>query len=140
MDGAGIASATTISNKSTSAGTGNMGLWKGSSKLMRDPDAIGNQMMMNSKQGNLNSSSGIFGSGLMVNNSSAFRGVGQGKNQIMTHPSGTNLSNGLGNTVSNFSPSKTNSESVFLNINSGGQVGINNGGVISSYNENLRGN
>ena len=34
-------SVTTISNKSTSAGAGTMGLWKNSSKLMRDPDQIG---------------------------------------------------------------------------------------------------
>ena len=54
-------SATTISNKSTSAGGGTVGLWKNSSKLMRDPDQIGSQMMMNGKKLGANNSSTLFG-------------------------------------------------------------------------------
>ena len=62
-------SATTISNKSTSAG-GTVGLWKNSSKLMRDPDQIGSQMMNGNKLGTNNSSS-IFGGNGLINGSAA---------------------------------------------------------------------
>ena len=62
--------ATINSNKSTSAGgTVVGGLWKNSSKLMRDPDQIGSQMMNGAKLG-ANNSSTIFG-----NSSAGYGGV-----------------------------------------------------------------
>ena len=61
-------SATTISNKSTSAGGQTVGLWKNSSKLMRDPDQIGSQMMNGNKLG-ANNSSSLFGNNGVLNSS-----------------------------------------------------------------------
>ena len=70
----GVTSATTISNKSTSAG-GTVGLWKNSSKLMRDPDQIGSQMMNGNKQLlGANNSSTLFSNGLMNNSAGGGNG------------------------------------------------------------------
>ena len=108
-------SVTNFSNNSTSAG-GTMGLWKNSSKLMRDPDQIGNQMMANN-----NNSSGMFANNGISNNSgSAATGGKMDGNSKITQ---SNQLYGL----SNFSPMKQNSEHVRQT------------GVTSNSNENIYG-
>ena len=103
-------SATTISNKSTSAG-GTVNLWKNSSKLMRDPDQIGNQMMNGNKLGTNNSSS-IFGANGLININGSAAGSSSNAKQMQQIAALESQSNHLYG-LPNFSPLKQNSETGF---------------------------